>query len=63
MLTIYVSLYFEAVHLSSQRYNICIRRPAGATTICYIPCTYVTAIAGATANTQVIDSILAYRIQ
>jgi len=29
------------VHLSSQRYNICIRRPAGTRSICYIPCTYV----------------------
>jgi len=27
-------------HLSSQRYSICIRRPAGTNTICYIPCTY-----------------------
>jgi len=27
-------------HLSSQRYSICIRRPAGTTNICYIPCTY-----------------------
>merc|ERR1711884_308983 len=28
-------------HLSSQRYSICIRRPTGTTSICYIPCTYV----------------------
>jgi len=41
------------VHLSSQRYNICIRRPAGTTSICYIPCTYVEATGtGTTANTQ-----------
>merc|ERR1712018_599392 len=38
-------------HLSSQRYSICIRRPTGTTTICYIPCTYVDA-SGAIANTQ-----------
>jgi len=38
-------------HLSSQRYSICIRRPTGTTTICYIPCTYVDA-STPTANTQ-----------
>jgi len=38
-------------HLSSQRYSICIRRPTGTTTICYIPCTYVDA-AAQIANTQ-----------
>jgi len=29
----------DVVHLSSQRYSICIRKPMGATYICYIPCT------------------------
>merc|ERR1712154_186050 len=38
-------------HLSSQIYSICIRRPTWATTICYIPCTYVDA-AAQIANTQ-----------
>jgi len=41
------------VHLSTQRYNICIRRPADTTTICYIPCTYVDATnGGMDANVQ-----------
>jgi len=31
----------DVVHLSSQHYSICIRRPTGTTSICYIPCTYV----------------------
>jgi len=31
----------DVVHLSSQDYSICIRRPTGTTSICYIPCTYV----------------------
>jgi len=34
----------DIVHLSSQHYSICIRRPAGTTNICYIPCTYVAAM-------------------
>merc|ERR1719414_811492 len=38
-------------HLSSQRYSICIRRPQGTTTICYIPCTYFDG-SGAIANMQ-----------
>jgi len=29
----------DVVHLSNQRYSICIRKPAGASYICYIPCT------------------------
>jgi len=29
----------DVVHLSSQRYSICIRKPADTTQICYIPCT------------------------
>lgn len=29
----------DVVHLSSQRYSICIRKPVGTTRICYIPCT------------------------
>ena len=29
----------DVVHLSSQRYSICIRKPAGTTRVCYIPCT------------------------
>jgi len=29
----------DVVHLSSQRYSICIRQPTGTTNICYIPCT------------------------
>jgi len=29
----------DVVHLSNQRYSICIRKPAGTTNICYIPCT------------------------
>jgi len=33
----------DIAHLSSQRYSICIRRPSGTTSICYIPCTYVDA--------------------
>ena len=58
MINMNISLNFVAVHLSSQRYNICIRRPAGTTTICYIPCTYVEATnTGTDANVQVIQSI------
>jgi len=34
-------------HLSSQDYDVCIRRPAGANYICYTPCT---SVAGAGAN-------------
>jgi len=32
-------------HLSSQEYDVCIRRPAGANYICYTPCTSVAGIA------------------
>merc|ERR1712038_1758407 len=39
-------------HLSNQRYSICIRRPTGTNTICYIPCTYVDATTAAAANLQ-----------
>jgi len=31
----------EVSHLSNQRYSICIRKPQGASYICYIPCTFV----------------------
>merc|ERR1719270_1253515 len=32
----------DVVHLSSQRYSICLRQPADTTRICYIPCTVPT---------------------
>jgi len=35
----------DVVHLSSQRYSICIRKPAGTDRICYIPCTVPAAAA------------------
>ena len=52
--------YFIIVtHLSSQDYDICIRRPAGTTVICYTQCTNTAGIAAANsaATAQVRTSI------
>lgn len=32
----------SVVHLSNQHYSSCVRRPAGTSKICFIPCTFVT---------------------